>query len=345
MATEAAEAHAGSPSVEETLIRLFSGMWAMQTIACAARLEIPDRVAAGKRTARDIAASAGTNPDATSRLLRALANLGVLEARGNGEFHLTAVGERLRKGAPGTFRDAFIAETDELHWRSWSRLEDAVRTGAPRPQAIFGTPAFDYYGKHPADGEQFGRAMENLSRLAAAAVLEVYDFSGARTILDVGGGNGSLVLSILERHPSIRGMVLDLPYIEAHANERIAASPASSRCRFASGDFFASVPQGADVHLLKFILHDWTDDECVRLLRRCREAIAPEGRVAIVETIVPEDNRPALVHLMDLNMLVMTGGRERTASEYGKLLADSGFRMTGVIPTASPFSIVEARPV
>ena len=205
-------------------------------------------------------------------------------------------------------------------------------------------PAFDYYGKNPAEGEQFGKAMQNISRFAAGAVLEAYDFSGVKTIMDVGGGNGSMALAILEKHPEMRGKVVDLPYMESAAHAGIQSAGAAERCGFEPCDFFEAVPTGADMHVLKFILHDWTDEECVRILQRCREALAPGGRLLVVEMLVPEEIRPDFVMLMDLNMLVMTGGRERTEKEFGALFSKAGFRLTRVVPTKSPFSLLEARP-
>lgn len=332
-----------APSPDEILIPIFTGMWAMQAVATAARLGIPDLLAAGPRTPEDVAAEAGTHPGATKRLLRALASLRLARPVAGGRYELTAAGERLRTGVPGTFKDAFIAETDEVHWQGWARAADAVRTGDPRPQAVFGMPAFDYYAKHREEGEQFGLAMENISRFAAHAVLEAYDFSGARTILDVGGGNGSMAIAILEKYPESRGVIFDLPYIEEHANRRIRDLGVEDRCRFEPGDFFERIPKGADVHLMKFILHDWNDEESLRVLRNSRAAIEPGGRLVLIEMIVPEGDTPDMVHLMDLNMLVMTGGLERTAAEYGALLEQAGFHLERVVPTASPFCVVEAR--
>lgn len=335
---------AGAPSTDEALIQLLTGAWATQAVATAARLGIPDLLAQGPREAREAAAELELDAGATYRLMRALASLGVLERRADGRFANTAVGERLRGEVPGTFRDAFIAETDSVHWRSWEKIADAVRTGRPQPREVLGLAAFDYYTQNLADGEQFGKAMRNISRFAAAAVLEAYDFSGVRTVMDVGGGSGSLALAILEKHPAMKGAIFDLSYIEPQAKQAIQAAGAASRCRFESGDFFQAVPEGADLQMLKFILHDWTDEECVRILRCCRESLEPGGRLLLVEMLVPEEIRPDFVMLMDLNMLVITGGRERTAKEYEKVLSDAGFEMTRVIPTKSPFSLIEARP-
>lgn len=316
----------------------------MQAVATAARLGIPDALAAGPKPAAEVAARTATRPEAVARLLRALVSLGVLAPEDGGRFALTDIGQRLRSSVPGTFRDAFIAESDPVHWQSWEHLSDSVRSGLPRPMEIFGMPAFDWYGKNPVHGEQFGRAMENISRFAAAAVLEAYDFSDAKTIMDVGGGNGSLALAILSKHPDLKGKVVDLPYMESAAHAGIGAAGAAGRCAFESCDFFQSVPRGADLHVLKFILHDWTDEECVRILNKCREALAREGRLVIVEMLVPEPTRPDFVMLMDLNMLVVTGGRERTERQFSEVLIRAGFRLTRVVPTKSPFFLLEARP-
>jgi SAM-dependent methyltransferase len=346
MSTDApvAAPDASTPSVEQTLIPLLSGMWAMRAVAAAGRLRIFDALASGPRSAAEVAAQLKTHPGATARLMRALANLGVLTAPSGGRFALTAAGDRLRSDHPATLRDMFIAESDTLHWGSWARLEAAVETGKPQPKEVFGVPAFDYYGAHPDEGRQFGQAMENISRFAAHAVLEAYDFSDARTIMDVGGGNGSMVISILQRHPATatRGLVFDLPYIEPSARESIRAAGLEDRCRFEAGSFFERAPEGADVHVLKFILHDWSDEESVRLLERCRAALAPGGRMVVIETLVPDHNRPEMVHLMDLNMLVMTGGLERTEAEYAALFARAGLRLSRAVPTSGPFSVLEA---
>ena len=344
MATETNDVSAAAgPPTEQILIGLLTGAWATQTVAAAARLGVPDLLAKGPKTADELARSAGTNASAMLRLLRGLASVGVLERGGGERYALTPVGERLRSDVHGSFRDAFIAETDHVHLRSWEHLADAVRTGLPRPKALFGMPAFDYYAKNPAEGEQFGKAMQNLSRFAADAVLEAYDFSGVRTVMDVGGGSGSLALAVLGRHPHLKGKVVDLPYIGDAARENIRAAGVADRCAFEAADFFRAVPAGADLHVLKSVLHDWTDEECVRILRACREALPSDGRVLVVEMLVPEEIRPDFVMLMDLNMLVMTGGRERTAPEFGKLLSQAGLEMTRVIPTHSPFFLMEGK--
>ena len=334
-----------SAATEQALMQMLTGAWVTRAVATAARLGIPDLLASGPNTAEELAAKSGSDAGATKRLMRALAGVGVFCPAEGGRYGLTDLGERLREDFPGSLKHMFIAETDELHWRSWEKVLDSVRTGQPRPQAVFDMPAFDYYAKNPKEGEQFGRAMESVSGFAANAVLEAYDFGGIGTLADVGGGNGSMVLAVLDRYPQMRGIVCDLPYIEKQAAERIQAAGAAGRCGFEAGDFFERAPEGADAHLLKFILHDWNDEDSIRILRSCRAQLPPSGRLLVIEVVVPEENRPDFSHWMDLNMLVMTGGKERTAEEYESLLRRGGFRLEKIVPTAGPFSVIDARPV
>jgi hypothetical protein len=242
-------------------------------------------------------------------------------------------------------RDLFLLVTQDSHWRSWGHLVDAVRTGEPQPRPVLGMPLFEHYDAHPLEASEFGRAMQNVSAMVTQAVLTNYDFSEAGLIVDVGGGNGSFVRAILRQQAGTRGIIVDLPYMEAQARERIAGDSLTDRCEFQSGDFFEAVPPGADVYLLKMILHDWNDDDGVRVLRQCRMAMPSTGRLVVVEGLVPEDNAPGLSQLVDIHMLVVAGGRERTPSEYRALLDRAKFELTRVIATGAIQSIIEARPV
>jgi hypothetical protein len=316
-----------------------------QLAAAVAHLGIPDQLAiAEPQSAEQLAKAVGADTGAVARTMRALASVGVFEEREPGQYALTPIGTRLRSDVPDSMRDLFLAETDEVHRRAWDRLVDAIRSGEPQPKAVFGGGPFEYYSEHQKEGEQFGRAMQNVSALAVHGVMAKYDFSTARLIVDVGGGNGSFVRAILQQQPQARGIVFDLPYIEPQATTSIRQDGLSSRCQFDAGDFFKAVPPGGDIYLLKMILHDWTDEESRRILASIRKAIAPNGRVLVVELLVPENNEPGFVQLMDINMLVMTGGLERTPSEFGALLADAGLRLTRTIPTGTPFGIVEGAP-
>lgn len=330
----------------QALVQMLTGAWTTQLVAAVARLGIPDRLAmAQPQSSEQIARAVGADIGALSRVMRALASIGVFADVGSGLYSLTSVGERLRSDHPESMRDFFLAETDDVHRRSWSALVDAIRTGLPQPAAVFGTTVFDYYARHGEEGQQFGRAMENISAMSAHGVLANYDFGSARLIIDVGGGNGSFVRAIVQQHRQPTGVVVDLPYMESQAVASIEHDRLGNRCRFEAHDIFESVPAGGDIYLLRFILHDWNDDESARILKTLRAAMAPAGRVLIVEMLVPDTNEPGFVQLMDINMLVMTGGRERTATEYGALCAAAGLRLVRTIATGTPFVVLEAEPV
>jgi SAM-dependent methyltransferase len=325
---------------DQVLMHLLTGMWTTQAIGVAARLRVPDILHGGAATAEAVAEEVGAEPRAMRRLLRALASVGVFAAVPPDLFTTTPLSDRLRD-APGTLRNMFIAETDDVHWRSWLRLGDAVRTGAPQPLATTGMSVFDYYNHHREDGEQFGRAMQDVSAMVARGVLENYDFSPFKTIVDVGGGNGTLLISILQKHPGAAGLLIDLSYMGPQAHRNINDASLGDRCRFEAGDFFKAVPAG-DLYVLKFILHDWDDEDCVRILEQCRRAANPGGHVLVIEMLVPDDNSSPMVGFMDLNMLVMTGGLERTSGEYHGLMNRAGLRPTRISPTGTPFFLIEA---
>jgi SAM-dependent methyltransferase len=201
---------------------------------------------------------------------------------------------------------------------------------------------YDYYTTHPADLAYFSRAMGNVSALVANGTVRHYDFSHARHIVDVGGADGGLLLAILEANPYVRGTVFDRPQVVGAARQAIEAKNYQARCEAVAGDFFEAVPQGGDLYMLKFILVDWKDAEALRILKNCRRAISPDGKLLVIEMTIPDTNEPSPGQLFDLNMLVMTGGQERTQSEYGALLARAGFRLNRVVPTGSPFHVLEA---
>lgn len=337
---------ATSEATDQALVQMLTGAWTTQLVAAVARLGIPDELAiAQPQSSEQLARKVGADSGALYRVMRALSSLGVFADLGSGQYALTPIGERLRSGQPGSMRDFFLAETDDVHRRSWDALVNAIRSGLPQPSAVFGASVFDYYAKHVEEGQQFGRAMENVSAMSAHGVVANYDFSGARLIIDVGGGNGSFLRAVLRQHPQATGVVVDLPYMESQAVASIEHDGLQNRCRFEARDMFEAVSSGGDIYLLRFILHDWNDAESRRILKTVRTAIRPGGRVLVVEMLVPEANEPGFVQLMDINMLVMTGGRERTAAEYGDLYAAAGLRLLRTIPTGTPFLIVEGEPV
>ncbi len=326
----------------EVMLQLVTGYWVSQAVGVVARLAVPDQLAGGPRSSDELARAVGVQPGALFRVLRMLASIGVFEESTPGVFALTPLGDTLRSDTPGSVRDFAIAETAFGHWQPWGRLLESVRTGQPQACEALGIELWQWYGENPEEAAFFSGAMGNLAALAASELLRVYDFTSAHTVVDVGGAFGELLATILEAHPHVRGVLFDLPYVIADAQPAIAARGLTDRCELVGGDFFEMVPPGADVHVLKQILHDWSDDEAIRLLRQCRDALAPGGKLLIVEMVVPADNRPSAVQPMDLNMLVMLGGRERTADEFQKVLGAAGFQLEQVIPTHSPFSVLTA---
>jgi SAM-dependent methyltransferase len=319
------------------------GMWAAQCIATAARLGIADALAQSQpQGSTAIARAVGADGPALARLLRALASLGVLTEPLPRQYALTSVGELLRSDVPGSMRDWLIAETDVPHWQAWGQLYEGVRSGRTVVPELFGTHIYEYYAAHPADLAYFSRAMGNVSALVANGTVQHYDFSRARQIVDVGGADGGLLLAILEANPDVQGIVFDRPQVVEAARQAIEAKNYQARCRAVAGDFFQAVPPGGDLYVLKFILVDWKDAEALRILQNCRTAIVPEGKLLVIEMTIPDDNSPSPGQLFDLNMLVMTGGQERTQSEYNALLAQTGFRLNRVVPTGSPFHVLEA---
>jgi C-methyltransferase len=235
-----------------------------------------------------------------------------------------------------------IAVTDTPHVQAWGKLHESVSSGQPSVPALFGMPIFAYYAAHPDERASFSRAMGNLSVLAAQGTVHHYDFSHARHIVDVGGADGDLLLSILHANPHARGTVFDLPHVADAARQAITVQGYDGRCDALGGDFFQAVPPGGDIYVLKLILHDWPDTEVVRILHNCRAVMSPDGTLLVIEMVLPDDNHLSPAHLSDLNMLVMTGGQERTVQEYGALMAQAGFRLMRLIPTDSPYDVLEA---
>jgi O-methyltransferase/methyltransferase family protein len=330
-------------SPQQILMQVPQGMWVAQCVATAARLGIADALAQSQpQGSTALARAVGADASALARLLRALASLGVLAEPLPQQYALTPVGELLRADVPGSMRDWLIAETDTPHWQAWGQLYEGVRSGRTVVPELFGMHIYEYYAAHQADLAFFSRAMGNVSALVAHGTVQHYDFSRARHIIDVGGADGGLLLAILDANPHVHGTVFDRPQVVEAARQAIEAKNYQARCHAVGGDFFQAVPRGGDLYLLKFILVDWKDAEALQILQNCRAAITPDGKLLVIEMTIPDDNNPSPGQLFDLNMLVMTGGQERTQSEYGALFAKAGFRLNRVVPTGSPFQVMEA---
>ncbi|HLL74380.1 MAG TPA: methyltransferase [Pyrinomonadaceae bacterium] len=323
-------------------IQMATGLWVSKAIYVAARLGVADLLADGPKTVEQLAAETGAHAPTLRRLLRALAGAGVFREDAEGRYELTQFAEFLRTDVPGSQRGFALHVGESPSWQAWDGLLESVRTGESAFKRVHGMEVFPYYATHPESNEPFNSAMVELSNVVAAAVTEAYDFSRFRRIADVGGGRGGLLAAILKAAPAARGVVCDQPEVVAGARATMEAAGIAERCEYAGIDFFEGVPEGADAHVLKWIIHDWDDERALTLLRNCHRSLADGGRLLLVEAVVPEGGEPSFSKWMDLQMLVMTGGRERTAAEYRALLAEAGFEMTNVIPTKSPVSIVEA---
>jgi SAM-dependent methyltransferase len=325
-----------------TMMGLITGYWVSQAVGVVAQLGVADQLGQGPRDSDELAQAVDADPQALYRVLRLLASLDVFAEVSPRTFRLTPLGETLRSDVPGSVRNFAITETAPGHWLPWGRLHGSVRTGRPMAREALGMELFDWYGQNPEEAGFFSAAMGNLSALAADELVRVYDFSSVRTVADVGGAHGILLAAVLRANPAARGILFDLPHVIATAGNAIEAQGLSGRCELVSGDFLEAVPEGADLHLLKQIVHDWDDQRSTRLLQNCHRALRPAGKLLLVEMVVPPDNRPSPAQAMDLNMLVLLGGRERTEEEYRRLLQEGGFRLERVIPTHSPFSVIEA---
>jgi hypothetical protein len=319
----------------ERMFQMITSYWVSQAVGTFAELGLADRLATGAKSARDLAAAVGTDADATFRLLRLLATVGVV-AQDDTRFTLTPLGETLRKDVPGSMRDMARAQTMPGHWLPWGRLTDAVRTGKRQTAAALGMEIFDHYAKHPDEREAFSGAMHGIASLVAGEAPRVYDASAHRVVCDVGGSSGTIATGFLRANPSLAGIVFDLPEVVPFATAALG-----DRCRAIGGDFFADVPV-ADLYVLKHILHDWNDEQCKTILRNCAKHLTPGGRVLILEMVVPDDGRPSPAPLMDVNMLVVTEGRERTAGQFAELLGAAGLRLADVRPTRSPIQVIVA---
>jgi len=326
------------------LMRLVNGYQVSQAIAVAAELGLADLLADGPRTADELAASAGAHPGALYRLLRALAAVGVFREASGRSFALTPMAECLRAAAADSVGPWARLVARPYLRRAWDGLEHSIRTGRNAFSHVHGTDVWSYRRAHDAEGAVFDGAMAGISRRVAVAVAAAYDFGGLARIVDVGGGDGTLLARIMVVHGDARGVLFDRPAVVARAAAVLAAAGVADRCDVVGGDFFAALPQGADAYILKAILHDWPDAPAVAILRRCREAMRPGARLLVIERLVGPPNEGAEAKFSDLNMLVVPGGRERTGAEFATLLADAGFAACRVIPTGTRMSVIEAAP-
>jgi ubiquinone/menaquinone biosynthesis C-methylase UbiE len=324
------------------LKRMIGGFAVTHSIYAAAKLGIADLLDAGPRTAEELAVLTGVDASSLYRLLRALASVGVFTEPMPATFALTPMAERLRTGTPDSLREWAIV-TGEIVARSFGELMHSLQTGQPVFEFVFGLPIFKYLEAHPETAAVFDGHQAQGGRPLHAAVARSVDFDANETIIDLGGGNGSLAAAILERHPELRAVIFDLPHVIERA--RATADPAlRGRCEFAPGSFFDHAPPDGDAYLLSRVLHDWDDDQAAAILSNCRRAMRADARLLVIERLVPTGGEPHESKFMDLNMLVMAGGRERSEQEYRSLLERSGLQLDRIIDTGTAVSVLEATP-
>lgn len=321
---------------------LIHGYWVSQAVYVAAKLGLADKLAAGPRSVDDLAAETGCHAASLFRLLRALASVGVFREHEPQRFGLSPQAERLRTDAPLSLRAVAIMMGEE-HYRAWGELLHSVRTGENAFRHVYGRPVFEFLADHPEQAAIFDAAMTGIHGREIEPMLAAYDFSSFGTLADIGGGNGTVLSALLRHVPSLRGVLFDLPHVVDRARQTMP-DDCRARCELVAGDFFRAVPPGADGYLLRHILHDWTDDESATILRCIRSAIPEHGRMLVLESVIPLGNEPFFAKLLDLTMLVIPGGRERTAEEFQTLFATSGFELTRIVPTRTELSLLEARP-
>jgi hypothetical protein len=326
------------------LRELIMGFRASQLIYVAAKLGIADRLHDGPQTVAELAGAAGAAPQPLYRLLRALASLGIFAETDDGSFELTPTARLLQSDVPGSLRSTALLYGDEVFWAAYGQMVHSVVTGEPAFRHCHGEPLFPYLATHPRAAALFHEAMSGFSDRETTAILDAYDFSGLSKVVDVGGGHGALIAALLNAHPNLYGVILDLETAADGARQLVAEAGVAQRAVFVPGDFFSAVPRGGDAYVLKSVIHNWDDEAATRILRACRKAMRSDARLIAIERVIPPGNAASEAKLFDINMLVSVGGQERTEEEYRRLFHGAGLRLTRIVPTRSPLGLIEGIP-
>ena len=327
-------------ALPQQLDQMITGYWVSQSIYAAAKLGIADLLVAGPQTAELLADATKTNCGALYRLLRALASVGIFTENEQREFALTPLAEFLRSDVPGSKRALALMSGDE-QFQAWSEILYSIQTGKTSFDKVFEKPIFEYLADNPDKGQIFDQAMTGIHGRETGDIMNAYDFSGINTLMDVGGGNGSNIVNLLQNYPEMKGILFDLPQVVERAEPHIEQAGLTDRCQLIGGSFFESVPAGADAIFLRHIIHDWDDEKSLTILRHCHAVMSENSRLLVVESVIPPGNDPFPGKFLDLVMLMIPGGKERTAEEYEALFEQAGFELTRIIPTESELSIIE----
>ena len=344
MTTTERESPDAGESSADVLLHMIHGFQISQMIYVAANLGIADLLADGPRSSSELAQATGTHAPSLYRLLRTLASLGIFAEDEQGRFGLTALARPLQRGVPDSVHTIAVFNGDPYFWRAWGDLLHSVTTGEPAVEHLYGMKSWEYRAQNPDLNALMNNFFTQVSKEDNPAIVTAYDFSGISTLVDVAGGQGSLIAAILNANPTIHGILFDQPHVIPGAQPVLEAAGVSGRCELIAGDLFASLPASGDAYLLKSIVHDWSDDQAVAILSNCRRAMKQEGKLLVVESVIPPGNSPHPGKFVDMNMLVAETGRERTEDEFKALFTRSGFTMTKIFPTQSRFSVIEAAP-
>ncbi len=338
-------AHRRTALPAAAMLDMIIGAWVAQGIATATELGVADALADGPLPIAELARRVEADPDALARLMRALISEGIFVQRGDGRYALNALGQTLRSDAPLSVAGMARMVGSVPHREHWSHLIDAVRTGVAVPMSLRGMSGWDFLAQQPEFAAVFNEAMTNMSEFVVDPVIAAYDFAPYSTIVDVGGGHGRLIAAIIKATPASRGVLYDLPQVVEGAPQLLQKFGVSDRVSTVGGSFLDTVPEGGDAYVLKNVIHDWPDADAVAILSNVRKAARPGSTLLLVEFVIPDHDRPFVGKWADMEMLVQAAARERTADEYRKLYEQAGFRLTRVVPTAAPISLVEGKAV
>lgn len=327
------------------LVQMSASFVRSRVVYAAAEIGLADHLADGPKRTNELADRTGTHARSLHRLMRALAHYGVLSMEDDGTFSLTPVGEALQSRAPGAARPTVRVVAGDGFWSAFRKLPETLQDGEPGMKKALGLSFFEYLDHHPEEASRFNDTMIGFHGAEPPAVADGYDFSDVNMIVDVGGGTGNMLATICEHYPEPEGVLFELPHVAEEAPALLEDRGVADRISCEAGSFFEEVPDGGDVYILSHILHDWPRGRCLQILRNCRAAMSADSRLLIVEMVLPENGPPHPGYELDMVMLALTGGQERTADQYAALLEDADFRRVRVLPTESPVSVVEARPV
>ncbi|MBW4633678.1 MAG: methyltransferase [Iphinoe sp. HA4291-MV1] len=335
---------ASPPESLAQLLQMMNGMWLTQSIGVAAKLGVADHLIEGAKSVETLAQSLNVNSQALYRLLRALASVGIFAEGEHQHFQLTPLAEYLRSDVPHSIRALAIwTGIEPSHWQTWGNLLYSVKTGKPAFEQVNRMPIFDYFDQNPEAAAVFNQAMTSASAMYNPAIISAYDFSSITMLVDIGGGQGAFLAAILQANPHLNGIVYDLPVVVAGAKPYLEQLGLQQRCQAVGGSFLESVPDGGDAYIMKNVMTNWDDEHAIQILKNCYRVMPKGGKLLLVQNVIVPGNEPALGKFTDLEMLLVTsGGRERTAVEFEKILIAAGFQLTQILPTGCPSSIVEA---